>query len=207
MRGSWTRTAPTTCFRFRAPRSPTRAASTTEGEVVGVYRTGVNHGFVLAPNDFSNFVTIDFPGAVATRALGINSCGDIVGTYGSTLGDGTRFPAGAGRRRMRRRLSEAGRWPAAVQCRRRRHEQLERELNMKSIRQYVCRTLAVSGWAVFTYGFCTASPIDQLFSNADGTLQYIQLVDIAPGQLRAGCRSSPRAQAAHRRLCFPQGPR
>jgi hypothetical protein len=49
-----------------------------------VYRTDVNHGFVLAANDFSNFVTIDFPGAVATRALGINSCGDIVGTYGSS---------------------------------------------------------------------------------------------------------------------------
>jgi uncharacterized membrane protein len=56
------------------------------GQVVGVYRSGVNHGFVLPPNDFANFVTVDFPGAVATRALGINSCGDIVGSYGSVAG-------------------------------------------------------------------------------------------------------------------------
>ncbi len=51
------------------------------GEVVGVYRlANVNHGFLLAEDDF-NFTTIDFPGAASTRALGINSRGDIVGTY------------------------------------------------------------------------------------------------------------------------------
>ena len=62
--------------------------------MVGVYRTGVNHGFVLA-NEFSNFITIDFPGAVATRALGINSCGDIVGTNGSVAaGTGHGFLLG-----------------------------------------------------------------------------------------------------------------
>ena len=43
----------------------------SKGELVGVYRSDVNHGFVLPPNDFSNFVTIDFPGAVATRAPGL----------------------------------------------------------------------------------------------------------------------------------------
>jgi hypothetical protein len=60
--------------------------------VVGVYCSGVNHGFVLAPNDFTSFVTIDFPGVVATRAIGINSCGDIVGTYGSiAAGTGRGF--------------------------------------------------------------------------------------------------------------------
>ena len=52
-----------------------------EGAVVGVYRLGVNHGFVLPPGHFTNFSTIDFPGASATRALGINPLGDIVGSY------------------------------------------------------------------------------------------------------------------------------
>ena len=60
--------------------------------MVGVYRSGVNHGVVLPPNNFSNFVTVDFPGAAATRVLGINSCGDIVGTYGSVAaGTGRGF--------------------------------------------------------------------------------------------------------------------
>ena len=52
------------------------------GEVVGVSRVnGVNHGFVLPPDDVIDFISIDFPGAASTRALGINSRGDIVGTY------------------------------------------------------------------------------------------------------------------------------
>jgi hypothetical protein len=41
----------------------------------------VNHGFVLPPDDFTNFTTINYPGAASTRALGINPQGDIVGTY------------------------------------------------------------------------------------------------------------------------------
>jgi uncharacterized membrane protein len=54
----------------------------SKSEVVGVYRlAGVNHGFVLSANDFTDFTTIDFPGSASTRALGINSAGDIVGTY------------------------------------------------------------------------------------------------------------------------------
>jgi uncharacterized membrane protein len=52
-----------------------------EDEIVGVYRLGVNHGFLLPAGDFTNFTTLDFPGASATRALGINARGDIVGSY------------------------------------------------------------------------------------------------------------------------------
>ena len=59
------------------------------GEVVGVYRLGVNHGFVLGPKDTTSFITIDFPGASATRAQGINARGDIVGTYALTGPQGT----------------------------------------------------------------------------------------------------------------------
>jgi uncharacterized membrane protein len=73
-------------FKFPGAILTNARGINSKGWVVGVYRSGVNHGFVLPPNDFSNFVTIDFPGAVATRALGINSCGDVVGTYGSVAG-------------------------------------------------------------------------------------------------------------------------
>ena len=47
------------------------------GEIVGAYRNSAGvHGFVLRDEVY---VPIDFPGATATRAFGINSHGDIVG--------------------------------------------------------------------------------------------------------------------------------
>jgi probable HAF family extracellular repeat protein len=50
---------------------------------VGRYQDTTNkeHGFLLAAGRFS---TIDFPGAVLTRAFGINSPGQIVGFYEDT---------------------------------------------------------------------------------------------------------------------------
>jgi hypothetical protein len=50
------------------------------GETVGVYRdsAGRFRGFLMSDDDF---VSIDFPRAIATRAFGINSGGDIVGLY------------------------------------------------------------------------------------------------------------------------------
>lgn len=64
------------------------------GEVVGAYRlSGVNHGFLLPPDDMADFTSIDFPGAASTRALGINARRDIVGTYAlaGPLGTGHGF--------------------------------------------------------------------------------------------------------------------
>jgi probable HAF family extracellular repeat protein len=52
-----------------------------EDAIVGVYCGAdgmTNHGFLLSQGNFS---TIDFPGALFTDAVGINSNGDIVGEY------------------------------------------------------------------------------------------------------------------------------
>lgn len=52
------------------------------GEIVGVYSNAAGvHGFVLSGDGYT---TLDFPGATATRAFGINAHGDIVGTYVTT---------------------------------------------------------------------------------------------------------------------------
>ena len=50
------------------------------GDIVGVFRDAalVFHGFVRTD---AGFTPIDFPGATATRAFGINARGDVVGTY------------------------------------------------------------------------------------------------------------------------------
>jgi uncharacterized membrane protein len=45
---------------------------------VGDFEAPRHHGFLL---DKGTFVTIDFPGAYATDALGINAAGQIVGRY------------------------------------------------------------------------------------------------------------------------------
>lgn len=78
-----------TAFGYPSATLTNARGINARGEVVGVYRLGVNHGFVLPPNDFTGFTTIDFPGAASTRALGINSCGDIVGTYARSGPAGT----------------------------------------------------------------------------------------------------------------------
>lgn len=49
------------------------------GDIVGTcISSGVQHGFVVTSAGFS---LIDVPGAVSTRALGINSFGQVVGSY------------------------------------------------------------------------------------------------------------------------------
>ena len=49
-------------------------------ESVGVFQNAAGvHGFIHATT--YGFITIDYPGATATRAFGINSTGDVVGSY------------------------------------------------------------------------------------------------------------------------------
>ncbi len=72
---------------------PTAAAwdMNPAGEIVGVYRNSAGlHGFVLRDEVY---VAIDFPGALATRAFGINARGDVVGTYVATDGTSHGFVA------------------------------------------------------------------------------------------------------------------
>ena len=49
-----------------------------EGVIAGFYGANVSSGFVLTDGKFR---TVDFPGAVATALRGINSLGDVSGTY------------------------------------------------------------------------------------------------------------------------------
>jgi hypothetical protein len=53
--------------------------------VVGVFRdtTGKFNGFLLSKGTFT---TIDYPGAITTRAFGINPGGDVVGAYVDSSG-------------------------------------------------------------------------------------------------------------------------
>ena len=49
------------------------------GEVAGIYRNATGfHGFIRTE---TGIITVDFPGAAATRVFGINARGDVVGTY------------------------------------------------------------------------------------------------------------------------------
>ena len=50
------------------------------GEIVGFYTDAGNRirGFL---RDGDEYVSIDFPGSISTRAIGINARGDIVGVY------------------------------------------------------------------------------------------------------------------------------
>ena len=73
------------------------------GEVVGTYTDAAKkgHGFLMIPGAFDptfgiasvagvapsySFVSIDYPGATTTSALGINSHGHVVGSYVDTVG-------------------------------------------------------------------------------------------------------------------------
>lgn len=58
------------------------------GDIVGLYRVGTstppappppNRGFVLTKE--GDFIPVDYPGSTATRLLGVNAQGDIVGDY------------------------------------------------------------------------------------------------------------------------------
>jgi hypothetical protein len=86
------------------------------GELVGIYTDMAKkaHGFLFKLDDsvmtfgvnpqsglngsFS-FTTIDYPGATATRAVGINSRGDVVGSYVDTAGKTHAFFLGRARHR------------------------------------------------------------------------------------------------------------
>jgi hypothetical protein len=68
------------------------------GDIVGTYCNGGfpcliaptgTHGFLLTKR--SDFVTTDYPGAVATASTGINARGDIVGGWVDELGVGRGF--------------------------------------------------------------------------------------------------------------------
>ena len=88
----------TTDLRFAPsggqPVSLDKGSINERGDVVGAYCSGAvpclttltapQHGFVIRDGVFTPF---DVPGARATAATGINTRGDIVGTYS----DGTRF--------------------------------------------------------------------------------------------------------------------
>ena len=73
------------------------------GEIVGQYAdvTKVTHGFLLIPSAFDptfgiapvaganpsfQFITIDYPGATYTQAVGINASGHVVGSYRDSAG-------------------------------------------------------------------------------------------------------------------------
>src|ERR1700723_2005357 len=49
-----------------------------EGVIAGFYGANVSNGFLLTEGKFQ---TVDFPGAVSTALRGINSLGDVSGTY------------------------------------------------------------------------------------------------------------------------------
>jgi uncharacterized membrane protein len=85
------------------------------GEIVGQYAdvAKVTHGFLLIPSAFDptfgitpvagvapsfQFVTIDYPGATYTQAVGINASGHIVGSYRDSAGTQHAFLLMRGRR-------------------------------------------------------------------------------------------------------------
>ena len=87
------------------------------GEIVGQYADAgtVTHGFLLIPSAFDptfgitsvagvapsfQFVTIDYPGATYTQAVGINPRGHIVGSYRDSAGKQHGFLLLRGRRRQ-----------------------------------------------------------------------------------------------------------
>lgn len=87
------------------------------GEVVGQYADAAKktHGFLLIPSLFDptfgitpvagvnpsyQFVTIDYPGATYTQAVGINASGHIVGSYRDSAGTQHAFLRIRGRQRQ-----------------------------------------------------------------------------------------------------------
>jgi uncharacterized membrane protein len=88
------------------------------GEIVGQYADAakVTHGFLLIPSAFDTtfeinpvagvaqsfrFITIDFPGAIFTQAVGINASGHIVGSYRDSAGAQHAFLLMRGERQRR----------------------------------------------------------------------------------------------------------
>jgi probable HAF family extracellular repeat protein len=86
------------------------------GEIVGQYAdvAKVTHGFLLVPSPFDptfgitpvagvapsfQFMTVDYPGATFTQAVGINASGHIVGAYRDSAGTQHAFLLMSGRRR------------------------------------------------------------------------------------------------------------
>lgn len=86
------------------------------GEMVGQYADAakVTHGFLVIPSAFDptfgftpvasaapsfQFITIDYPGATYTQAVGINASGHIVGSYRDSAGTQHAFLLMRGRRR------------------------------------------------------------------------------------------------------------
>ncbi len=67
-------------FRIVAGRLTAAWDMSPSGQIAGVYAdvAGRVHGFVRSGVDY---VTLDVPGAIATRAFGINARGDVVGSY------------------------------------------------------------------------------------------------------------------------------
>jgi len=78
------------------------------GEIVGQYADAaqVTHGFLMIPSAFDQtfgftpaadvklsfqFVTVDYPGATYTQAVGINARGNIVGSYRDSAGTQRAF--------------------------------------------------------------------------------------------------------------------
>jgi probable HAF family extracellular repeat protein len=85
------------------------------GEIVGQYADAakVTHGFLLIPSAFDptlgftpvagaspsfQFITVDYPGATYTQAVGINASGHIVGSYRDSAGKQHAFLLMRGRR-------------------------------------------------------------------------------------------------------------
>jgi len=67
-----------------------------------------------------------------------------------------------------------------------------------------CRMSVAAGLLCLAVGHGMASPaIDQLFTNADGTLQYIQLVDVTPTQLAGMSLVSTSAGGGTQTFVFP----
>ena len=68
----------------KCAKSTSASGINARGDIFGSYTDSANvaHGFLLKDG---NYITIDYPGAVATQATGINPQGDIVGTHQGPL--------------------------------------------------------------------------------------------------------------------------
>jgi hypothetical protein len=112
-------------FDFPVSISTTPRDMNPSGEVAGFYTDGAKkvHGFLLIVGDSVatfganpqngiggsfDFASIDFPGAVATSAFGINSPGDVVGSYVDAAGKTHGFFASRRRPDSSFRASGAG---------------------------------------------------------------------------------------------------
>jgi len=102
-------------FDFPFSTATAAADMSASGEVLGAYTDSAKntHGFLLTLGDAVStfgvnppggmagsfdFVSIDYPGARATRPNGINSHGDLVGSYDDSAGKSHGFLLSRGRR-------------------------------------------------------------------------------------------------------------